>query len=302
MDPFAIIRESVKRYGGETYLGGRAALLPSPGHGPKDRGLSLRIKGDPPRLLWWSHNGAAAAEVWKYLGLEAGQIRQETPAERRQREAQERAERQRKLAFCAGVWRDTVQAEDAAVEAYLRGRGIVGAIPKTVRFHPAAPLRYPDAARPPARLHPAMVAIATAPDGRSAAGIHVTALKPDGSGKADMVQGSPRRMFGEFRGAVVKLSDLPADGRLAVAEGIETALAYRDLTGLPTWATLSTSGLRTFEPPPSVHELTIAADGDAAGIAAGRALAERVSRRCACLLAPAADDHDWADVLKGGVQ
>lgn len=300
LTPHDTLREIVKRVGGEMYLGGRAALVPSPGHGPKDRGLSLRIKGEPPRILWWSHNGAQAADVWRHLGLEPGEARQETEAEKRRRQAEERAERERKRLFCADLWRATVEADATLVDIYLRSRGITGPIPRAIRFHPAAPLRYPDPDKGPGRRHPAMVAIATGPDGRTAVGLHVTALKPDGSAKADMGDFSPKRMFGEFSGAVVQLGSVPDDGRLGVAEGIETALAYRDLTGLPTWAALSTSGLRSFSPPEGVRHLTIAADGDEAGREAGRVLAERARRRCDCTLAPAPQDRDWADALKGG--
>ena len=86
---------------------------------------------------------------------------------------------------------------------------------------------------------------------------------------------NPRRMFGDLLGAVVQLAPLPAGGDLAIAEGIETALSYRDLTSAATWAGLSTAGLRRFTPPPGIARLVIAADGDDAGLEAARDLAER---------------------------
>ena len=179
-------------------------------------------------------------------------------------------------------------------------------IPPAIRFHPGAPLAYPwtafegDKAPPPPR--PAMVAIATAPDGKSAAGLHITALQPNGSGKADLR--APRRMFGDLGGAVVQLAPLPADGVLAIAEGIETALAFRDLTGTPCWAALSTSGLRRFTPPRGLSRLIIAADSDdtGEGVEAARACAERASRICNATVMPAPEGQDWNDVLKGSVQ
>lgn len=294
------LRDIVQRIGaGDLYAGGSRALVPGPNHTKADRSLSLAIKGDPPRIVWWSHADDNAADVWRHLGLDGAMIRQETDAEKRKRQAEERAEHQRKMAFCADLWRETVPAEGTLAETYLRARRIKGEIPRSVRFHPAAPLKYPDPTSPPARLYPCMVAIATAADGKNAAGLHVTALKPDGSGKAAMGQGSARRMFGEFRGAAVQLGAFPADGRLAVAEGIETALAFRDLRGVTTWATLSTAGLKTFMPPAGISHLTIAADGDPAGIKAGRDLAERASRRCDVLLSPAPENQDWADALEG---
>jgi putative DNA primase/helicase len=259
------------------------------------------------RLLWHCFTDAKPGDVMAYLGLKPGQVRQETPAERRQRQELERQERARKLTWCGGIWSETQPAEGSPVEAYLRqARGIKGPIPAAVRFHPAAPLAYPwtefegDKAPPPPR--PAMVAIATAEDGKSAAGLHVTALQPDGSGKAALR--APRRMFGDLGGAVVQLAPLPVDGVLAIAEGIETALAFRDLTGTPCWAALSTSGLRRFTPPRGLSRLIIAADSDdtGEGVEAARACAERASRICNATVRPAPEGQDWNDVLKGSVQ
>ena len=121
----------------------------------------------------------------------------------------------------------------------------------------------------------------TGADGKSS-GLHVTAIKPDGSGKVDLA--TPRRMFGSVSRGAVRLADETAGGDLAVAEGIETALAYRDLTGLSVWACLSAAGLRQVELPSGLARLIIAADGDEAGIEAAEALLERNSRRLACAI------------------
>lgn len=295
------LRAIVRRVGGELFSGGNAALVPGPGHSPKDRSLSLRLTPEG-RVLWWSHAGDEARDVWKHLGLDAAQDRgpqRESEAQRRARLAAERAERERKLTFCREVWAGTQPAEGSPVERYLRGRGVAGPIPKALRFHPAAALRYPDPTQPAAPTFAAMVAICTAEDGKSAAGLHVTALRPDGAAKADLR--NPRRMFGELSGAVVQLSPVPTGGELAVAEGIETALAYRQLTGTPCWAALSTSGLRRFTPPPGLARLVVAADNDdpqGHGIEAARVCAERASRRCDAAVIPAPEGQDWADVLK----
>lgn len=294
------LREIVARRGGDLFNGGRAALIPGPGHSRQDRSLSLRLTPDGGRVLWFSHAGDQARDVWSHLGLERSQVREETPAEKRQRQAAERAERERKLAWCGDLWRGTAEAAGSPVERYLRGRGLTLPIPAALRFHPAAPLRYPWNETPgeTARTLPAMVAIATAEDGKSAAGLHVTYLAPDGAGKAKLK--NARHMFGDLGGAVVQLSPVPQGAELGVAEGIETALAYRQLTGTPTWAALSTSGLRRFTAPPGPSRLVIAADSDDAGIEAARVCAARATRRCECLIMPAPEGQDWADALKGG--
>jgi putative DNA primase/helicase len=50
--------------------------------------------------------------------------------------------------------------------------------------------------------------------------------------------------------------------RLAVTEGIETALAVIEATGLPTWATGNAHLLETFVPPPGVRQVLVFADKD----------------------------------------
>ena len=71
------------------------------------------------------------------------------------------------------------------------------------------------------------------------------------------------------------------DGSVGVAEGIEDALSAWVLWGLPTWATLGTSGLRSFEPPDDVREILILADRDEneAGQTAALELGDRLEEK-----------------------
>lgn len=66
-------------------------------------------------------------------------------------------------------------------------------------------------------------------------------------------------------------------GRLIVAEGIESALAASALFGLPAAAALSAHGMAVFEWPPETRELFIAADNDGNGT--GIQAAEKLARR-----------------------
>lgn len=68
------------------------------------------------------------------------------------------------------------------------------------------------------------------------------------------------RYAGSLKGGSIKL--YKHDGRLAVCEGIETALAVREASGLPVWACLSAYGLQTFTLPEGLNELFIYADND----------------------------------------
>jgi hypothetical protein len=280
----------VQRHGGEMH--GRYALLPGPGHSRHDRSLSVII-GAGGRPVFHSFAGDDFRIVRAYLGLDATEgDRPFDPALHRKMERARRIEREavdaERLTFCETVWRETVPAAGTAVEVYLRGRGLAGPIPAVVRFHPAAPLDYQGKIRAPA-----MVAVVQDKAG-AACGLHTTAIRADGSGKAGP---NARRMFGTVKGGAVRLT--PYSERLAVAEGIETALSYSAVTGAATWACLSTAGLVAFEIPPGVDQLTIAADGDDAGLKAAADLADRARRHCDVIKSPAPAGTDWNDCLKG---
>ena len=101
-------------------------------------------------------------------------------------------------------------------------------------------------------------------------------------------------------GAAARLFDL-TDDELAVTEGIETALAVRQMFNLPVWAAITEHGIETFEPPVEVRKLRVFADNDAnaVGQAAAYALAKRLSRRGIVVEVhiPPMADTDWLDVL-----
>ncbi|WP_299901965.1 toprim domain-containing protein [uncultured Ruegeria sp.] len=108
-------------------------------------------------------------------------------------------------------------------------------------------------------------------------------------------------MLGPCSGSAVVLSE--AAKQLVVCEGIETGLSL--LSGLlngpaAVWAALSTSGMKALALPPHPGNITIATDGDPAGIEAGQSLASRASSLgWQVSLLPAPEGCDWNDVLRG---
>lgn len=126
---------------------------------------------------------------------------------------------------------------------------------------------------------PMMVAKVQAPDGRPV-GIHRTFLTQDGQ-KAP-VRKAKKLMTGlGYSGGAIRL--FPATEVLAVAEGIETALAVRAVTGHPCWATVSATMMESLVVPESVKLVIIYADNDEpdekgrrAGQDAAKALSERL--------------------------
>ena len=127
--------------------------------------------------------------------------------------------------------------------------------------------------------------------------VHLTYLRPDGSGKADIEPA--KAMLGATAGGAVRLTE--GRSRLVVSEGVESVLSL--LCGLlddpvTLWAALSTSGLRGLRLPPEPGRLTIATDGDAQGRAAGHTLAERAhAMGWQVSLLPAPAGRDWNDIL-----
>ena len=85
---------------------------------------------------------------------------------------------------------------------------------------------------------------------------------------------------------------------LGIAEGIETALAARCASGVPTVAAYSAGALAGWQWPPSLRRLVIFADADPAGADAADKLRQRA--RAAGLavdvLTPTTPGTDWCDV------
>ena len=177
----------------------------------------------------------------------------------------------------------------------MRGRGITISIPPTLRFHPR--LEYPEADR----IAPAMVAAVQLAPGREITGIHRTYLTSDGE-KA--FGADSKRSLGPIAGGAVRLAKAIPGRWLAVAEGIESALSVQQASGIPAWAALSTSGMRSLELPPDINMVVICADNDVngAGEIAAKAAAERwiAEGRRVRIAMPPNVDTDFNDLLQRG--
>lgn len=187
------------------------------------------------------------------------------------------------------IWGAAKPAPGTLVETYLASRGIRVPAPPSLRFYPG--LRYPAGG-----FHPAMVALVTkGADGTSLA-IHRTYLSRDGYGKAPV---DPQKMMlGPCSGGFVRLAD-PGDV-LMVGEGIETCLSAMQVTGIPAWSALSTSGLRALELPDSIRDIIVLADGDKPGEDAARACARRWIREGRRVrIARPPQGMDFNDILVG---
>ncbi len=212
-----------------------------------------------------------------------------------EREAQQREQWAENARRIAQVWAQCVPlVAGDPVTLYLKGRGFaaVWPLPDVLRYHRALP--YWDGGNK-LGTYPAMVAPLTV-DGRMVA-LHRTYLAPGGR-KADVP--TVRKLTGAagpLAGACIPLHK-PARGCIAIAEGIETALAGWCASALPTVAAYSAGNLAAYRWPAGVQRLVIFADNDKAGRDAAEALQGRaVAAHLRCdVMTPTDPGADWCDV------
>jgi len=193
-------------------------------------------------------------------------------AQRRRDEAESRSKAQ-------WFWRSRQPITGSIAETYLREcRGYSGRMPGTLGFLPARGIH------PPAMIAAFGTAIETLPGeiiihDTAVRGVHLTKLKPDGSGKAGTE--ADKIMIGIGNIAPIMLAP-PNDGLgLCIAEGIEDALTFHAVTGLGAWAAGSASRLPALADavPDYIESVTILVDADIPGMKNAVELAERLDVR-----------------------
>jgi hypothetical protein len=210
------------------------------------------------------------------------------------------------------VWNESIAILDRDAEParlYLARRGISIPLPETLRFHPS--LAYYDGNKKTGE-YPAIVAMVSGAEGNPVT-IHRTYLTKDGK-KAPVE--SPKKLMSypkdrKIIGGAIRLVD--PGPVLAVAEGLETALAVMEGTGLPVWCAVNALLLEHFVPPPGVERVVVFADKDRSteqhprghGQEAARRLVQRLWEMGikASAIVPAGEipagqkSLDWLDIL-----
>jgi hypothetical protein len=176
----------------------------------------------------------------------------------------DRRDRECRIEIVRRVWNGARNARGSLVERYLRSRGITVLPPLSLRWMPS--LRRPDGTHAAA-----MVGRVDNFDGELT-GISRTWLD---RGTDRTWRRRDRASLGWIAGGAVRLA--PAAETLLIAEGIETALAGMQTSGLPGWAALSAGGIERLILPDAVRDVLIAVDRDANGTGerAARAAAAR---------------------------
>ena len=231
------------------------------------------------------------------------QNKKDSPAEEDDKKARQSLNR---------VWNESISIAHRDAEParlYLARRGISIRQPETLRFHPS--LGYYEGQKIIGRFG-VMVAMVVDQDGEPVT-IHRTYLTPDGF-KAGVK--SPKKLMHhsslrKLTGGAIRLVE--AGSVLAVTEGLETALAVTEGTGLPVWPCVNAHLLEHFTPPDEVSQVLVFADKDRPSMqhpkGHGQAVAKELVQRLwkmdkkASAIVPAGEIQagkkslDWLDIL-----
>jgi hypothetical protein len=178
------------------------------------------------------------------------------------------------------LWRRRQPLEGRPACRYLReARGYNGPIPATLGFLPAR------GENPPAMI--AAFGVAEEPEPGALAirdeairAVHLTSLRPDGSGKAGT--GADKVTIGQGAlGSPIVVAPVNDLLGLAITEGIEDALSVFAATGLGVWAAGAAGRMPALAQtvPAYVERVTVLGHRDDAGERGARALAARLVER-----------------------
>jgi putative DNA primase/helicase len=246
------LRAIAHALGGE--VSGSQVLAPGPGHGPRDRSLSVRLSATAPDgFIAFGHAGDDWRACRDYVRERLGLDRTAWKAERsdRSRPAPKRLpsinsdDDAKRTADVAALWRASVNSRGTPVELYLNSRGleldddIAGEV---LRWHPGIG---------------AMLALFR----------NIASGRPQAVGRTFLdgeARKIERKFLGPVGGAAIMLD--PSDavlGGLHVGEGVETCLAARQLGLRPCWALGSKGAIGAFPVLSGIEALTILAESDA---------------------------------------
>ena len=260
---------------------------------PLDCGYSLSLSdGEDGQLLAFCFGGCEFNQVMSALvgyGLLDDADSDAPHASRSVARATARDDTER-VAHARAIYADS--AQDARVQTYLHSRGITLTSP-ILRFCESAPHRL--GARLPAMLAP------VANTSGELTGVHMTYLRHDGEGKADLPKEFQRECRGIIRGGAIRLAEHNPGTALIVAEGVESTFAATQIFGLAGWSAVFAGGLKTVELPSTVRTIIIAADNDISGAGQRNALAAydqwAAEGRSVTIQAPPHVGDDFNDVL-----
>jgi hypothetical protein len=283
MSHFSNLAEFQRILGG--YISGGYLRAPLPGKGRSNDAMSIKLADDDRIYVVTSFNPAFSwQECRDYIDGAMGIDRRRPPPlpsveellERmgarvramREEEAKRKATRELALTY----WSQAVSPNGTLVHRYLLRRGL--------RDLPAS-IRCLDDFR-------MIVAVQNSRDEMIAA--QITPIMPN-------LKRGDRRTFGARDDGAVRLGI--AGAALGLAEGVETAMAAMQMTGVPTWAALGSSHMLKVWVPDCVRELHLFVDNDEAGFeTAHKMIAKhKEAGRTVIPRRPPEECGDWNDYL-----
>jgi putative DNA primase/helicase len=287
------IESELARRGITLKRAGRELVGPCPVCGGRDRfGANLRkqiwncrqcAKGGDVIDLVRHIDGSTACEAVRMLtGMSTrstSSTPRPTPPAPKSDDDHERRQREK----ARWLWPQRQPHTGSITETYLReARGYSGPLPPTLAFLPARngkPAAMISAFAYPNEIEPGVLG-----DPVSVEAVHLTLLKADGTGKADI---NPNKiMLASPAGNPIAVAPMNDLGGLAVCEGIEDALSVHQATGLGVWAAGSAPHMAKLAPAIIRAEpacVSIFADGDEAGRRGAHELATDLARLVAML-------------------
>jgi putative DNA primase/helicase len=271
-------------------IAGGQVLCPGPNHSRRDRSLS--VKPTATGIMVYSHAGDNWRDCRDYvherLGCQKERWRSSLPQtfERVRHQSEPRQNTERAKA----IWAEGQDPRGTLAEEYLAARRLrlppehCGSV---LRFHPRCPWKCDDKFI----SIPCLIAAFTSIDNNDV----VTAIHRIRVDRPERWPKTERKMLGDVSGSAIKLD--PVGPQLAVAEGLESAMAARQLGFGATWALGSA---RRFMPVDGVRELIILGERDDASRKATDACSESwIARGRTVRLALPAIGKDFNDYLMG---
>jgi hypothetical protein len=208
--------------------------------------------------------------------LTGGEVQMRAAAPARKKTAEDYERKQHQTA--GWLWSRRKPIAGSIAETYLRARCITCPLPPTLAFLPPTKPEH----------HPAMIAAFALVDEpepgilgepRNVQAVHLTLLKPDGSGKADVEK--PKIVIGSPGAQPIVIAPPNDLLGLAICEGIEDALTVHQATGLGIWVAGSAGRMPALANlvPTYIECVTIYAHADEAGQDGALQLAQALDRR-----------------------
>lgn len=250
-----------------------------------DRNPSLSVRVGRKALLFTCHAGCKRSDVLAVLRPHT----QARPLSQRWEIPLRNSVPSTSAQWCRALWERAKPLQGSPAEAYLRSRGLSAPEGTALRYLPRCHHR------PTGKWYPALLAPFQLPDGQITA---LTRMYLDAD-RHCLIPHEPRRTVTNPPGAGAMHAG-PANTRLGLAEGLETALAAHQLHQCSVWAAGSSGRLHQLAIPDLVTHLILFADNDAAGRRAA-ALAKAAYQqpgRVIEICYPPPPWNDWNDVIR----